>query len=200
MNAVMLASPNIPGRETEVAPDITSFARFEAREDPPGEGDCHVASDERRWAMTTTNPESLMTMRRYLLVVLCALLATASIAAQSTATLERSVGRLILENDRYPYGGLLIAKSVDREYNNIRRLPVQQRVRFFWSVLMNIRPDAGYSVDLHELIARDCPAEFEREIEMFLKRDWSAGPPQPQADIAKRTLLTLQMLRERDKR
>ena len=37
--AVMLASPNIPGRETEVAPDITSFARFEAREHPPGEGE-----------------------------------------------------------------------------------------------------------------------------------------------------------------
>ena len=141
-----------------------------------------------------------LTTARCVLVVLCSLLATASIPVQSTATLERSVGRLILENDRSPYGGLGISEAVDREYNNVKGLPVQQRVRFFWSVLMNIRPDAGYSVDLLELIARDCPAEFERELRMFLKRDWSLGPPQPQADIARRTLTSLQLLRAGNKR
>jgi hypothetical protein len=36
--AVMLRSPNVPGGETEVATSITSFASFEARDRPLGEG------------------------------------------------------------------------------------------------------------------------------------------------------------------
>lgn len=36
--AVMLCSPNVAGGEAEVAPSITSFAGFEARDRPPGEG------------------------------------------------------------------------------------------------------------------------------------------------------------------
>jgi hypothetical protein len=100
-------------------------------------------------------------------------------------------------SDKYAAGGLLVSKSIDTEYKTVRRLPVEQRVRFFWSVLVNVPLDAGYSIDFVELIARDCPREFEQEITPFLNQPWDGGPPQRQARLARRTLETLQLIRAR---
>ena len=134
---------------------------------------------------------------RSVAVILGTFVGSGAATAESRPLLERSIGRVLLVSDEYPNGRLKVAEAIDREYNTVRRLPVDQRVRFFWAVLMNVRLDAGYSVDLVELIARDCDREFEQEITAFLKRDWEGGPPQPQADIAKRTLTSLQILRSR---
>jgi hypothetical protein len=130
-------------------------------------------------------------------VILGSLLGSGAATAESRPLLERSIGRVLLASDAYPLGRLKVSEAIDREYKTVRRLPVEQRVRFFWTVLMNVPLDAGYSLDLVELIARDCGREFEQEITAFLKRDWEGGPPQPQADIAKRTLTSLQLLRAR---
>ena len=130
-------------------------------------------------------------------LILFALLGSSEGATKSEALLEKSVGRVILESDRYPAGGAPVSDAIEREYRAVQALPTSQRVRFFWSVLMNVRVDAGYSVDLVELIARDCPLEFDRELKAFLERDWEGGPPQPQADIATKTLKSLQLIRVR---
>ena len=114
---------------------------------------------------------------------------------QATLVLERSIGRVILASDKYPYGSPRVADVIDEEYETIRKLPINQRVRFFWSVLMNATLDASYSIDFVELIARDCPDAFAAEIKTFLGKNWEFGPPQPHADIAKRTLATLEALR-----
>ena len=130
-------------------------------------------------------------------VALSALIGSSAAAAESLTVLERSIGRVILASDKYALGGLKVAKAIDEEYKAVRRLPVEQRVRFFWSVLMNVPLDAGYSLDFHELIARDCSREFEQEITTFLNKPWEGGPPERQARLARRTLETLQRMRAR---
>ena len=130
-------------------------------------------------------------------LILSALLGSSEGATKSEALLERSIGRVMLASDRYPAGGAPVSDAIEKEYKAVQALPASQRVRFFWSVLMNVRLDAGYSVDLVELIARDSPLEFERELKAFLERDWEGGPPQPQADIATKTLKSLQLIRSR---
>lgn len=130
-------------------------------------------------------------------VALCVLLATADAAGQTSATLERSIGRVILESDKYPHGAHFVSAAIEREHNRIRKLRVQERVRFFWSVLMNVRLDASYLVELVELIARDCPQEFERELVTFINKNRTLPPPEPQTSIAQGTLTTLRLIRVR---
>ena len=139
-----------------------------------------------------------MTAIRCILVVLCALLGTTAVGAESTPTLARSIGRVILESDRYPYGSHRVAEAIENEYRNTRKLPVTQRVRFFWSVMMNVRLDASYSVELVELIAHDCPEEFEDELLAFINKKRAMPQPEPQTSFARRMLQSLQMIRARN--
>src|SRR5688572_5474076 len=77
-------------------------------------------------------------------------------AADQSAVLERAVGRVVLESDRYPLGSHLVSDVIAREYKSVKRLPERDRVRFFWSVLMNVPLDASYMTELVGLIANDC--------------------------------------------
>ena len=121
-------------------------------------------------------------------VILFGLVRPGTAVADSLTLLERSVGQVILASDEYAAGGLLVSQAIDTEYKTLRRLPVEQRVRFFWSVLVNVPLDAGHSIDFVEFVARDCPREFEEEIPTFLNKPWEGGPPERQARLARRTL------------
>lgn len=141
---------------------------------------------------------------RIRLLTCIALMVSATTAAagkdQSTLALERSVGRVILMSDNYPRGSYKLADAIVKEYETVRNLPVNQRVRFFWAVLMNVtmvRLDASFSVELVEMIAHDCPEEFERELLAFINEKSTLPPPEPQTSTAKRMLSSLQMYRER---
>lgn len=133
-------------------------------------------------------------------LLVAALLSATSIACSSTAILERSVGRVILESDRYPYGAHHVSTAIEREYENVRGLPVSERMRFFWSVMMNVSLDASYSVEFAELIARDCPEQYQSKLVQFIEEMEHEGglpPAEPQTSTAKRMLETLRLLRPR---
>jgi len=64
-----------------------------------------------------------MTTLRCISFFLCTLFAATSLAAESTAALERSIGRVILESDKYPHGAHFVSAASDRDYKSIRKLP-----------------------------------------------------------------------------
>ena len=118
-------------------------------------------------------------------------------ACAAGGSVESSIGRVIMESDKYPHGSHFVSDAIDREYVTVRDLPVTERVQFFWSILMNVKLDASYSVELAELIARDCPNEFEQELTAFIEGEGNLPPPEPQTARAKGMLLSLQHLRGR---
>lgn len=135
-----------------------------------------------------------MRVGEFSLYVVLALAAGPACSVDDPAALERSIGRVILESDRYPHGSHRVSEAIEQEYDKIRDFPESHRVRFFWSVLMNAPLDGSYFTELARLIAKDCPEAFKSEIRAFLSKPWEGGPPQPEADIARRTLATLDAL------
>ena len=125
----------------------------------------------------------LTRFRRYLIVVLFSLASCANLEPgekKPERIVADSMGELILYQDelnRYKDGSnffgpgfYLSVKLEDIYRKRIVDLPLEDRISFFWSVMVNIDMNGTYLEDFYWLLFDDCGFEFIGVIDDFLDK------------------------------
>jgi hypothetical protein len=83
------------------------------------------------------------------------------------ARIAPSIGRIMVVDAKY-FGWLPVSIAIEREYVAVRELPEPVRAEFFFILATRIRFDGHFMEEFIEMIARDCPAAFDRRVKIFL--------------------------------
>ncbi len=121
-------------------------------------------------------------IRRY--CICCFLLVSSFVSAESSIDsssvkrLETSVGKVLLSFNshvRYDYSksnpfGIAEPFSLfKKEYDeNIKNLPVDYRVDYFWFALWYMGLQGGFMTEFQDMVAKDCLDEFVNKLEQFV--------------------------------
>lgn len=103
-------------------------------------------------------------------------------AKDRTHSLSCSIGRVILAADSRNSidlgngnGSFFLISVINEEYTRVAKMDENDRVSFFWAIIFRIELDSGYSLEVLELIKKDCGPQFKRRLETFLKKSKALG-------------------------
>lgn len=92
-------------------------------------------------------------------------------------TLEISIGKLVLlhdklfsyENDSNPFGAAEAFILFEQEYtNNIKTLPVEYRIKYFWASMWHLDFDGEYMERFQQIVYSDCGEAFLVKLNKYL--------------------------------
>ncbi|WP_308366730.1 MULTISPECIES: hypothetical protein [unclassified Microbulbifer] len=152
-------------------------------------------------------------MKNYIISVITSIAALAPLwvdagegkSPTEMSTLQSSIGKVILSADSYlrydhsdtnPFGisqAFVIFK--DEHQKNIKTLPVDQRVDYFWAGLWHLGLQGGYLTEFVELVSLDCADEFIKKLERYVKMEEKLQRNRTRLAIAKTILNNLKRLR-----
>ena len=100
---------------------------------------------------------------------------------QSDEKLERSIGKIVRlankarsyeENGMHAFwgDGEVWTLFFEEYEKNVKNLPIESRVEYFWFGMWFLKLGAGPSEQFTELVSRECPEEYSRKLKHFISR------------------------------
>jgi len=136
-----------------------------------------------------------------LLLAACSLSAEGSKKDYEQEAVGSSVGKIILLNDslvRYeksptnPLGAAEAFLLFKSEYENkIKKLSVESRMNFFWSIMWHISLGGGYMEEFQEIVFDDCGDFFVEKLEKYVEIEREVKRSKSRLYLSERVLADL---------